>query len=116
MDKRITQRRLIFALVWCEVVATVVRGQSPRNVVATYHLYNPHLIGWNLTAAKGYCSTWYAKMPLSWRSKYGWAAFCGPIGDQGKAACGKCLCVCSYYRRTLIILRLQTLQQEIQKQ
>ncbi|XP_057736198.1 pathogenesis-related protein PR-4-like [Arachis stenosperma] len=93
MDQKITERHLIFALLWCAVAATVVRGQSARNVMATYHMYHPHLIGWDLPAAKGYCSTWYANMPLTWRSKYGWAAFCGPVGAHGKPSCGKCLCV-----------------------
>ncbi|KDP45697.1 hypothetical protein JCGZ_17304 [Jatropha curcas] len=32
-----------------------------------------------------------AGKPLAWRQKYGWTAFCGPVGPQGQAACGKCL-------------------------
>ncbi|KAL0005543.1 hypothetical protein SO802_013104 [Lithocarpus litseifolius] len=47
--------------------------------------------GWNLNAVSAYCSTWDADKPLAWRSKYGWTAFCGPVGPQGQAACGKCL-------------------------
>ncbi|KAL9256432.1 Pathogenesis-related protein [Drosera capensis] len=29
----------------------------------------------------------------AWRSKYGWSAFCGPVGPHGQAACGQCLLV-----------------------
>ncbi|CAI8603330.1 unnamed protein product [Vicia faba] len=29
--------------------------------------------------------------PLSWRSKYGWTAFCGPVGPLGPDCCGRCL-------------------------
>nr|POE93835.1 pro-hevein [Quercus suber] len=47
--------------------------------------------GWNLNAVSAYCSTWDANKPLAWRSKYGWTAFCGPVGPHGQAACGKCL-------------------------
>ncbi|XP_021621963.1 pathogenesis-related protein PR-4 isoform X2 [Manihot esculenta] len=38
-----------------------------------------------------YCSTWDADKPYDWRSKYGWTAFCGPVGPQGQEACGRCL-------------------------
>ncbi|KAB1224253.1 Wound-induced protein WIN2 [Morella rubra] len=59
-------------------------GESATNVRATYHFYNPERNGWNLNAARAYCSTWDAKKPLAWRSKYGWTAFCGPVGLAGK--------------------------------
>lgn len=32
-----------------------------------------------------------ADKPYDWRSKYGWTAFCGPVGPQGQEACGRCL-------------------------
>ncbi|KAI8022918.1 Wheatwin-2 [Camellia lanceoleosa] len=38
-----------------------------------------------------YCSTCDANKPLVWQSKYGWTAFCGPVGAHGQASCGKCL-------------------------
>ncbi|KAG6703148.1 hypothetical protein I3842_07G070200 [Carya illinoinensis] len=66
-------------------------GESASNVRATYHFYNPEQNGWNLNAVSAYCSTWDANKPLAWRSKYGWTAFCGPVGPRGQAACGKCL-------------------------
>ncbi|GMY20844.1 pathogenesis-related protein PR-4-like [Fagus crenata] len=66
-------------------------GESASNVRATYHLYNPEQNGWNLNAVSAYCSTWDANKPLAWRSKYGWTAFCGPVGPRGQTACGKCL-------------------------
>nr|POE93831.1 wound-induced protein win1 [Quercus suber] len=66
-------------------------GESASNVRVTYHLYNPEQNGWNLNVVSAYCSTWDANKPLAWRSKYGWTAFCGPVGPRGQAACGKCL-------------------------
>lgn len=66
-------------------------GESASNVRATYHFYNPEQHGWDLGAVSAYCSTWDASKPYSWRSKYGWTAFCGPAGPRGQASCGKCL-------------------------
>lgn len=66
-------------------------GESASNVRATYHNYNPEQVGWDLNAVSAYCSTWDANKPLAWRKKYGWTAFCGPVGARGQASCGKCL-------------------------
>ncbi|CAO2833018.1 unnamed protein product [Amaranthus hypochondriacus] len=66
-------------------------AQSASNVRATYHLYNPQNIGWNYYTASVYCATWDGNQPLSWRQRYGWTAFCGPVGPRGQASCGKCL-------------------------
>jgi hypothetical protein len=44
-----------------------------------------------LNAVSAYCSTWDASKPLEWRRKYGWTAFCGPVGPRGQASCGRCL-------------------------
>lgn len=66
-------------------------GQGASNVRATYHFYNPEQNGWDLNAVSAFCSTWDASKPLAWRSKYGWTAFCGPVGPHGRDACGKCL-------------------------
>jgi hypothetical protein len=44
-----------------------------------------------LNAVSAYCSTWDASKPLEWRRKYGWTAFCGPVGPSGQASCGRCL-------------------------
>ncbi|KAF5946108.1 hypothetical protein HYC85_016336 [Camellia sinensis] len=68
-------------------------AQSASNVRATYNFYNASQVGWDLNAVSAFCSTWDANMPLSWRSKYGWTAFCGPVGPTGQAACGLCLSV-----------------------
>ncbi|KAJ1413882.1 RlpA-like domain superfamily [Sesbania bispinosa] len=59
-------------------------GESASNIRATYHIYQPELHGWDLNAVSAYCSTWDADKPFSWRSKYGWTAFCGPVGPQGQ--------------------------------
>ncbi|TKY52123.1 Wound-induced protein WIN1 [Spatholobus suberectus] len=65
---------------WVMAIMLGVSGQSAQNVRATCRWYNPQLIGWNLYAAGAYCATWDANKPLAWRKKYGWAAFCGPVG------------------------------------
>ncbi|XP_057960373.1 pathogenesis-related protein PR-4-like [Malania oleifera] len=66
-------------------------AQSASNVRATYHFYNPAQNGWDLNAVSAYCATWDASKPLAWRQKYGWTAFCGPVGPRGQDSCGKCL-------------------------
>ncbi|XP_022742088.1 pathogenesis-related protein PR-4-like [Durio zibethinus] len=71
------------------VVASAA-AQSASNVRATYHLYNPEQNNWDLTAVSAFCATWDANRPLEWRRRYGWTAFCGPVGPQGQAACGRC--------------------------
>lgn len=64
---------------------------GPEYVVrATYHYYNPAQNNWDLLAVSAYCSTYDANKPYSWRSKYGWTAFCGS-GSSFPDACGKCL-------------------------
>lgn len=79
----------LLVMVLCLVAS--VSGQSASNVRATYHLYNPQNIGYDLLKASAFCATWDANKPLEWRKKYGWTAFCGPVGPRGQAACGKCL-------------------------
>ncbi|KAI4301930.1 hypothetical protein L6164_035164 [Bauhinia variegata] len=64
---------------------------TATNVKATGHLYYPEQHNWDLLAVSAFCSTWDANQPLSWRNKYGWTAFCGPVGPRGQAACGNCL-------------------------
>ncbi|KAK3024580.1 hypothetical protein RJ639_044322 [Escallonia herrerae] len=68
-------------------------AQSASGVYATYNPYNPELHGWDLNADSVFCSTWDADMPLEWRQKYGWTAFCGPVGPTGEDSCGRCLSV-----------------------
>lgn len=79
---------VIFSL--CVLVASAY-AQSASIVRATYNPYHPEQKGWDLMAASAFCSTWDANKPLEWRRKYGWTAFCGPVGPRGQAACGKCL-------------------------
>ncbi|KAI3912945.1 hypothetical protein MKW98_019298 [Papaver atlanticum] len=66
-------------------------GETATNVRATYHIYNPAQNGWDLYRVSAYCSTWDGDKPLAWRQKYGWTAFCGPVGPRGQASCGRCL-------------------------
>ncbi|KAK9919537.1 hypothetical protein M0R45_028128 [Rubus argutus] len=82
---------VVFLVMVCAVMAGSACAQSATNVRATYHLYNPQDNNWDLRAVSAFCATWDADMPLAWRSKYGWTAFCGPQGPTGQAACGKCL-------------------------
>ncbi|VAH54186.1 unnamed protein product [Triticum turgidum subsp. durum] len=73
--------------------AAAAAAQQASNVRATYHYYRPAQNGWDLgaPAVSAYCSTWDAGKPFSWRSKYGWTAFCGPAGPRGQASCGRCI-------------------------
>ncbi|KAH7543252.1 pathogenesis-related protein PR-4 [Ziziphus jujuba] len=79
----------LVVLMMCMVASA--SAQSANNVRATYHLYNPQNINWDYNTASVYCATWDANKPLEWRKKYGWTAFCGPVGPHGQESCGKCL-------------------------
>lgn len=71
--------------------AAKAAAQTASNVRATYHYYYPEQNGWDLYKVSAYCSTWKGNQPLEWRRKYGWTAFCGPAGPQGRDSCGRCL-------------------------
>lgn len=86
-----TMAKISLFLVSLVCALALASAQSATNVRATYHLYQPEQHNWDLNAVSAYCSTWDANKPLSWRSKYGWTAFCGPSGPTGQASCGKCL-------------------------
>lgn len=86
-----TARSIVAALLLC--LAAAATAQEASNVRATYHYYYPEQNNWDLNAVSAYCATWDADKPLAWRQKYGWTAFCGPVGPTGQAACGKCLLV-----------------------
>ncbi|PPS05046.1 hypothetical protein GOBAR_AA15626 [Gossypium barbadense] len=77
-----------------------------RGCQTTYHYYNPAQNGWNLNAVSAYCSTWDANKPLAWRQKYGWTAFCGPVGPRGQASCGRCLRVTNRATRAQVTVRI----------
>ncbi|XP_066342001.1 uncharacterized protein [Miscanthus floridulus] len=67
--------------------------QGRGRQVAVAPQSNPAQVDWDLGAAGAFCATWDAEMPLAWRQRYGWTAFCGPAGAHGKASCGRCLLV-----------------------
>lgn len=71
--------------------AAKAAAQSAPNVRATYHIYNPAQNNWDLYRVSAYCSTWDGNQPLEWRQRYGWTAFCGPVGPRGRDSCGRCL-------------------------
>ncbi|KAL0855749.1 hypothetical protein Bca101_060902 [Brassica carinata] len=71
--------------------AAKAAAQTASNVRATYHYYYPEQNGWDLYKVSAYCSTWKGDQPLEWRRKYGWTAFCGPVGPRGRDSCGRCL-------------------------
>ncbi|XP_059076310.1 pathogenesis-related protein PR-4-like [Cryptomeria japonica] len=73
------------------LLALQANAQQATDVRATYNLYNPQNIGWDLNTASIYCTTWDVDKPLDWCMKYGWTAFCGPVGPTEQASCGKCL-------------------------
>ena len=88
------RRVVLVAAVLCAVVA-MDAAQAASTVRDTSPYYRPAQNNWDLgaPAVSAYCATWDANKPLSWRQKYGWTAFCGPVGPRGQAACGKCLLV-----------------------
>ncbi|KAJ1277237.1 hypothetical protein BS78_05G280100 [Paspalum vaginatum] len=67
------------------------KAQEAHGVLATYNMYNPERINWDMRTASTFCATWDADMPLAWRRRYGWTAFCGPAGAHGEPSCGRCL-------------------------
>ncbi|CAI8603333.1 unnamed protein product [Vicia faba] len=88
----ITQRSLSLLVLCFLLIGTMlVSGQSANKVRATYHNYNPQNINYDYNRASVYCATYDANKPYSFRSKYGWTAFCGPQGPRGRDSCGKCL-------------------------
>ncbi|XP_010278164.1 PREDICTED: pathogenesis-related protein PR-4-like [Nelumbo nucifera] len=97
---------LVMLLLCCLTGGVSVSAQSANNVYASYHYYNPQQNGWDLNAVSAYCSTWDANKPFSWRSKYGWTAFCGPVGPRGQAACGKCLLVTNVRTGARVTVRI----------
>nr|XP_027107372.1 pathogenesis-related protein PR-4-like [Coffea arabica] len=97
---------LILCIVSFTLFVAVADSQSASNVRATYNLYNPQNINWDLNAARVFCATWDANKPLSWRRQYGWTAFCGPAGPRGQAACGRCLRVTNTATRAQVVVRI----------
>ncbi|KAL0552646.1 hypothetical protein IC582_011764 [Cucumis melo] len=87
-------------------VLSLANAQSATNVTATYHLYNPQIINWDYTKANVYCATWDANKPFEWRSRYGWTAFCGPVGPHGQASCGRCTKVTNAETKASTIVRI----------
>ncbi|XP_040385081.1 pathogenesis-related protein PR-4-like isoform X2 [Oryza brachyantha] len=82
---------VLVAAAVCLSAAGGAAAQQASGVVATFNMYNPGSIGWDLRAVSAFCSTWDADMPLAWRQRYGWTAFCGPAGAHGEPSCGRCL-------------------------
>ncbi|XP_065018920.1 pathogenesis-related protein PR-4-like [Musa acuminata AAA Group] len=81
----------VAATLLCLIAAA--SAQEAADVRATYHYYYPEENNWDLMAVGAYCSTWDADKSLEWRARYGWTAFCGPVGPTGRDACGRCLLV-----------------------
>nr|GMC82943.1 pathogenesis-related protein PR-4 [Ipomoea batatas] len=91
------------------VVVAMVAGaaaQSATNVRATYNIYNPQNINWDYYTASVYCATWDGNKPLEWRRKYGWTAFCGPVGPRGQDSCGRCLKVTNTATSAQVTVRI----------
>lgn len=100
--------RLILCALSLMCVLALASAQS-ATVQSTYQLYQPEQHNWDLLAVSAFCATWDANQPLSWRSKYGWTAFCGPVGPQGPASCGRCLRVCVHNISDSLLNRLSKL-------
>ncbi|XP_042389550.1 pathogenesis-related protein PR-4-like [Zingiber officinale] len=87
---KLSSMEVLLLLLLC-VAAGGAMAQEASNVRATYHYYYPAQNNWDLYAVSAYCSTWDGDRPLDWRRRYGWTAFCGPVGPTGRDACGRCL-------------------------
>ena len=81
-------------------------AQQASGVMATYNLYHPEKINWDLRVASVFCATWDADMPLAWRQRYGWTAFCGPAGAHGEPSCARCLQVTNRATGTRTVARV----------
>lgn len=103
---RMTGGQLLLAAALLCAAAAMASAQSATGVRATYNFYRPQQINWDLNTASAFCATWDAGKPLSWRSKYGWTAFCGPAGPTGQASCGKCLSVTNTATGASITVRI----------
>jgi hypothetical protein len=84
---------ILMASVFLASIAGGANAQEAQGVLATYNLYNPERINWDMRTASTFCATWDADMPLEWRKHYGWTAFCGPAGAHGQPSCGRCILV-----------------------
>ncbi|OAY80902.1 Barwin [Ananas comosus] len=93
MTMSVGTRSLSTALLLFAAATVAATAQQAFDVRATFNYYYPAQNNWDLTAVSAFCATWDASMPLSWREKYGWTSFCGPVGPTGEAACGLCLLV-----------------------
>ncbi|XP_031128770.1 pathogenesis-related protein PR-4-like [Ipomoea triloba] len=93
-------------LVVVVAMAAGAAAQSATDVRATYNIYNPQDINWDYNTASVFCATWDADKPLEWRQKYGWTAFCGPVGPTGQGSCGRCLAVTNTATNDQVTVRI----------
>ncbi|KAL6654880.1 hypothetical protein ACP70R_008345 [Stipagrostis hirtigluma subsp. patula] len=93
MEKAGARVAAALAAVVLAMLAGGAAAQQASGVTAVRNSYAAALSNWDLWAVRAYCATWDAGMPLAWRQRYGWAAFCGPAGPRGEPSCGRCLLV-----------------------
>lgn len=111
MEKTLIARTKASALTLLLLVffSTSPRGaaaQTASGVTAVRNSYESSLANWDLRAVSAYCATWDADMPLEWRQRYGWAAFCGPVGPRDEASCGRCLVVANSATGAQVVVRV----------
>ncbi|XP_010675460.2 pathogenesis-related protein PR-4 [Beta vulgaris subsp. vulgaris] len=99
-------KSVLVMVVVCLALVIGTTAQSANNVRATFNNYNPQNIGYNYYTASVYCATWDGDKPLSFRSQYGWTAFCGPAGPTGQASCGRCLRVTNMATGAQVTVRI----------
>lgn len=92
-EMAVSRSRMSLVLLMLLAAFDVAKTQEAHGVLATYNLYNPESINWDMRKASTFCATWDADMPLPWRQRYGWTAFCGPAGAHGEPSCGRCILV-----------------------
>jgi Barwin family len=104
------ERNILLAVALLCAAVAAATAQQASGVRATYNYYYPERNNWDLNAVNAYCATWDASKPLEWRKKYGWTAFCGPVGPTGQAACGKCLRVSQHVAYKYILYIFSSLK------
>jgi hypothetical protein len=78
-DIRRTSLLCLMVMAVCLARCCGVQAQQASGVLATYNMYNPAQINWDLRKPSTFCATWDTDKPLAWRQRHGWTAFCGLV-------------------------------------
>ncbi|KAE8670957.1 Pathoproteinsis-related protein PR-4 [Hibiscus syriacus] len=68
--------------------------------------YHADQNGWDMDKAHVACASKFSHMPIEWRSKYYWTAFCGLNGPSYPSSCGQCLKVTNPKNDASVVVRI----------